>query len=185
MIYPFLSLRVVALIVGVWLVAVHALALVKSAGVRAWVRGFPRSRAAGVTLLGLDTVWAFWLVAEMDLGEFSYLRRALLIFIPVAAYLTFRFVDEFLSVRALGILLLLAAEPMVEAAFLRPEASRLLVVALAYAWAALGMFWIGMPYLLRDQIGWLQKTNSRWIAGCAAGLIYGAAVVGFAVTLRG
>lgn len=185
MIYPFLDLRTVAWIVGVLLVALHGLALVKAESVRAWLRRFPRSAGAGTTLLLVDAVWAFWLVADMDLGEFSYLRRTLMIFVPVAAYLTWRFVDEFLAVRALGMLLLLAAEPVIEAAFLRPETSRLLLVVLAYAWAVIGMFWIGMPYLLRDQIAALQKTNARWQAGCAAGLLYGIAVLGCAVTLHG
>ena len=60
--------------------------------------------------------------------------RCLLVVILVATFLTFRYVDEFLAVRALGILLLLLAEPLIEAAFLRPEAGRLLLVALAYAW---------------------------------------------------
>ena len=35
---------------------------------------------------------------------------------------------------ALGMIALLAAEPILEAAFLRPETSRLLVVVLAYVW---------------------------------------------------
>ena len=51
-----------------------------------------------------------------------------------------------------GILCLLAAEPLLEAAFLRPETSRLLVTMLAYLMIVVGLFWVTMPYLLRDQI---------------------------------
>ncbi len=79
--------------------------------------------------------------------------------------------------------LLLVAEPVLEAAFLRPETSRLLLVVLAYAWATLGMFYVGMPYLLRDQISWLQKTDARWRAACLAGLAYGVAVLICSATL--
>lgn len=184
MIYPFLSLRAVAWVVGVALVASHVLALVRAGMVRAWLRGFPRSMAAGVALLAADTAWTLWLVSTMDLGEFSYLRRGLLVFIPVAAFLTYRFVEEFLAVRALGMLLLLMAEPVLEAAFLRPEASRLLLVTLAYAWVVAGMFWIGMPYLFRDQAAWAQRSDARWKAASLAGIVYGIAVLGCAATLR-
>lgn len=173
MVYPFLSLRAVALIVGVLLIALHGLAIAQSHSVRPWLKNLPRSMSAGTVLLALDALWAFLLIYFMDLGEFSHLRKPLLILIPIAAVLTYKFVDEFLAVRALGILLLLAAEPLLEAAFLRPETSRLLLVSLAYAWAVLGMFWVGMPYLLRDQIEWVGKTETRWKIACGAGLFYG------------
>src|SRR6188768_3805968 len=50
------------------------------------------------------------LVASMDLGEFSTWRRMLKIGTPIAAVLLWMFVEEFLAVRALGMLVLLAAE---------------------------------------------------------------------------
>lgn len=181
MIYTFVSLRGVGLVVGLLLIALHSLAIVRPRHVRPWLSALPRSKAVGTVLLALDAIWAFLLIYFMDLGEFSHLRGKLLIVIPVAGVLTFLFVDEFLAVRTLGILLLLAAEPLLEATFLRPESSRLLLVALAYAWIVLGMFWVGMPYLLRDQIAWVQKSDSRWRLACEAGLIYGIAV--FAASL--
>ena len=33
---------------------------------------------------------------------------------------------------------------------------------LAYAWIIAGMFFVGMPYLLRDWITWLTQKPSRW-----------------------
>jgi len=64
------------------------------------------------------------------MGEFSGFRRPLLIALPIGYVLVLRFVDEFLAVRALGILCLLAAEPLLGAAFLRYETSRLVVTVL-------------------------------------------------------
>ena len=119
----------------------------------------------------------------LDLGEFENLRRPILILIPVGWFLTIRYVDEFLAVRSLGILFLLAAEPLLEAAFLRPEQSRLLLTLLAYLWVVLGMFWIGMPYLLRDQISWLVANPTRWNIAVGAGLVYGLAIVLLGVTV--
>lgn len=182
MIYPFVDLRTIGWIVGLLLIVTHALALLHGAGVRALLQSFPRSRVAGVALLGVDALWAFLMMLNMDLGEFSGFRNGLLLLIPIAAVLTITYVDEFLAVRALGILLLLVAEPVLEAAFLRPEMSRLLLVVLAYAWVVFGMFYVGSPYLLRDHLAWLQKTEGRWKAAAGGGLVYGAAVLIFALT---
>lgn len=176
MIYNF-DLRPVGFVVGIGLIAAHVIAIVHGSTVRAWLHGFPRSKTAGRALLTLDAAWVFWLVAMMDLGEFTNYRTGLMILVPVAYFLSLKFVDEFLAVRALGMLLLLLAEPLLEAAFLHPETSRLLLVVLAYAWVVLGMFWVGMPYLMRDQIAWLLKSETRWKACGFLGLIYGAAVL--------
>lgn len=176
MIYNF-DLRSVGFIVGIALIALHLVAIVNGETVRGWLRAFPRSKPAGIALLTAAAAWAFWLVATMDLGEFTHYRPMLKILVPVAWFLSWKFVDEFLSVRALGMLALLIAEPVLEAAFLRPEQSRLLLVVLAYVWILFGMFWIGMPYLLRDQIAWLLKSDARWRACGFAGLFYGAAVL--------
>jgi hypothetical protein len=119
----------------------------------------------------------------MDLGEFAQFRTWLQIGVPIVFILTIFFVDEFLSVRALGIMALLAAEPILSSAFLRPETARLLVVILAYVWLTLGLFWVGMPYLLRDQITWITKTGSRFKAVTVAGLTYAVVVLVCAVVI--
>lgn len=180
MIYNF-DLRLVGFVVGIALIAAHLVAMVHGKTVRGWLKAFPRSKTMGFALLAVDAVWAFWLVATMDLGEFTDYRTALMVLVPAAFFLSLNFVDEFLSVRALGMLLLLLAEPVLEAAFLRPETSRLLLVVLAYAWIVAGMFWVGMPYLMRDQITWLLKSEMRWKAGGILGVAYGAAVLVCAV----
>ena len=129
--YPF-SLKTVGLLVGLLLTASHAFALARPEETRRWLAGFPRSRAAGVACW--RSIWSgrsCW-CTQMDWGEFYYLRTPMLIALPVFFYLTLRFVDEFLAARALGILALLAAAPLLDAAFLQPPVSRLLVVVLAY-----------------------------------------------------
>ncbi len=116
----------------------------------------------------------------MEMGEFSSFRRPLLIALPIGSALVLWFVEEFLAVRALGILCLLAAEPLLEAAFFRYEASRLLVTVFSYLLIVAGLIWVMMPYLLRDQIDWIARSNVRWhtIHGIAA--TFGAAILIFA-----
>lgn len=184
MIYS-LSLQTVGWVVGLLLLAVHLVALIQPQGVQALLRRFPRSREMGAVLWTASAVWAFFLVATIDLGEFSSMRAIFLAIIVAGYFLTLFFVEEFLAVRALGMLLLLAAEPLLESAFLRPETSRLLLSVLAYAWATLGIFWVGKPYLLRDQIGWITRAPWRWRVAAVGGLLYGAAVLIAAITQYG
>ncbi len=176
MIYS-LKLETALTLVGLWLLAIHGLALLKGPAVKAWLKTFPRSKAMGTLLLVGATAWAWWLIVTIDLGEFTNWRDRVKVIIPVAAILTYLYADEFLAVRALGMIVLLAAEPLLEAAFMRPEMSRLFMVTLVYVWITLALFWVGMPYTLRDQIAWVTASDSRWRLATFAGLAYGALLV--------
>jgi hypothetical protein len=178
-----LSLHTAGLIVGFLLLAGHVIALVRPEQTKGWLTKFPRSKPLGIGLLAVVSLWALWLVSNMDLGEFSQYRTWLQIGVPIAFVLTLIFVDEFLAVRALGMLALLAAEPVLSAAFLRPEISRLLLVILAYVWLTLGLFWVGMPYILRDQIDWITKNGGRFRTLTLAGLMYGLVLLVCAVAI--
>ncbi len=183
MIYS-LDLKTALLTVGLLLIAGHAFALLQPNATRNFLRELPRSRAMGFVLLLVVTIWAWLLAANIDLGEFSNWRPTLKVFIPVAAVLTWLFVEEFLAARCLGMLVLLAAEPLLESAFLRPEMSRLFLVTLVYVWVSFALFWIGMPYTLRDQIAWVSKSDGRWKATALAGLGYGTILLATIGTLQ-
>ncbi len=176
MIYQF-SLQAVGIVVGSALIAGHGFGLLKPQACFKALKEFPRNKVVGFVLATIAGLWALWLMATMDLGEFSRLRNLLVILIPVTWFLAIKFVDEFLAVRALGFVALLAAAPLLDSAFLQPQISRLLLVVLAYVWATKGIFWVGMPYLLRDQISWATGNASRWQIMMAAGIAYGVAVL--------
>ena len=172
-----LPLQLTGLALGILLLLAHAWALFRETSVKAWATTFPRSRAAATVLLAIAAVWSFLLVREIDLGEFSGLRMVMLGAIVVGAVLSWIYVPEFLAVRALGMVLLLAAEPLLESAVLRTEPSRLLVAVVAYGWVIAGLFFVGMPYLLRDAINWLTAAPIRWKAACIGGIAWGAATI--------
>jgi hypothetical protein len=177
-----LSLQTAGFFAGVFLVLIGLAGLIRPAASQMAARQLPRSRVAGFVLLTIAFFWSFWLLATMEMGEFSSFRKPLLIIMPIGFLLILRFVDEFLAARALGILFLLAAEPLLDAAFFRSETSRLLVTVLAYLLIVAGLFWVTMPYLLRDQINWSARTTSRWRLTHALALLYGAAILACAVT---
>ena len=167
---------------GALLVLISLPGFVRPALIQGGLRRLPRSRVAGVALLTVVLVWAFWLLATMEMGEFSSFRRPLLLILPIGYLLVIRFVDEFLAVRALGIVCLLAAEPLLEAAFFRYETSRLLVTVLAYLLIIAGLFWVTMPYLLRDQINWITRSIVRWRGIHMCTVAYGLALLACAFT---
>ncbi|RFC45139.1 MAG: hypothetical protein DVB28_000693 [Verrucomicrobia bacterium] len=172
MIYS-LTLETALLVVGIALVTGHLAALSFGSFVQRHLRAFPRSVPSGVLLFVAAAGWFAGLVAFTDLGEFSSMRSKFLLFTVVGAGLMLRFVQEFLSVRALGMLLLLAAEPLLEACWMRQETGRLWLVGLVYGWIVAGLFFIGTPYVLRDAIHWASAAGWRWKAVCISGIAYG------------
>jgi hypothetical protein len=176
MIYDF-SLRTVGLVAGLGLLAAHAFALLWTDWTIGKLREFPRSYPVGVFLFLLAAAWAFWLAATMDLGEFSPNRTLICGAILAAAVMVPLFAEEFLAVRAVGILALLAAEPLLGAAFLRPEQTRLLLVILAYGWAVAGLVFVGAPYTMRDALQWVSRSPGRFRLVAWAGVAYGTLLI--------
>src|SRR5207244_8570938 len=169
------------IIAGAFLILISLPGLVKPdlAGV---AQRFPRSRVAGVILLTICLAWTFWLLATIQMGEFSAFRRPLLIALPIGYVLALSFVEEFLAIRALGILCLLAAEPLLDAAFLRYETSRLLLTVFAYLLIVAGLFWVAIADRLRDQINWTARSVFRWRCLHVIALVYGCVILRFTFT---
>src|SRR5262245_6684502 len=176
-----LSLHTAGVITGAFLVLVGVLGLLNPAFAQV-VKLFPRSRTAGVVLLTICLAWTMWLLVTIQMGEFAGFRRPLLIALPIGYVLALFFVNEFLAVRALGILCLLAAEPLLDAAFLRYETSRLLVTVFAYLLIIAGLFWVAIPYVLRDQINWSARSVFRWRCLHLIALVYVCVILKFAFT---
>jgi hypothetical protein len=168
------SLRLSALIVGCILLAGHAWALASPSAASTALRRFPRSRVAGIALMALAGAWSYFHLSYMHMGEFFTWRAKLQLVTLVGTPLMCLYVKEFLAVRALGANLLLAAGILLSSAFLKdPWMLKLPVPLLAYAWIVAALFWVGMPWLLRDQIAWLTSYPSRLRIAAAIGLVYG------------
>jgi hypothetical protein len=185
--YEHLSLFTIGLILAVWLIGSHALMLAKPAMVQGFLKKFPRNQILGQILLGIGLAWFWLLIAPenmglisslaMDLGEFNGAKPMLRILVPVSMFLVATSVRDFLAVRALGVVGLMVASPLLESAFLKDPSSRLLVPAYAYALLTASMFWVGMPYLFRDAVNWATADSKRWTLLSLAGLGYGVATL--------
>lgn len=176
-----IPLKGTGIVLGVLLLAVHLVALLKSETTQSFLKQFPRNYKWGVVLLSIDFAWSMLIMSNMDMGEFFNLRTKFLFVLPVAFVLVLIFVKEFLAVRALGALMLLVSGPVLTAAFLQPPASRVLVPILAYAWIIAGMYFVGMPFLMRDWVNWVTQTTGRWKLATLGGVAYGAVMLVVAV----
>ena len=178
---PGIPLKLIGILVGLWLIASHVFALLKPEVVKPWLKAFPRNEKIGTVLVIIAFAWSLVIWSCMDLGEFFKIERLVQLFIVAMCFGVIVYVKEFLAVRALGFLMILAAAPMLESAFLKEPQSRLLLVAFAYLIAVKGMFWVGMPYLMRDQIKWILVKENRYKMGAIAGAAYGLVMVVCAV----
>jgi len=52
----------------------------------------------------------------------------------------------------------------------------------AYVLIIAGLFWVAIPYVLRDQINWSTRNVVRWRCLHAIALIYGGVILAFAFT---
>ena len=170
---PGLDLKLVGIVIGAWLILSHGYALMNFEKLKPVLEKFPRNYNVGVPLLVIAFIWTFMVWSSMDLGEFWKMEKAVQVILVVGCFAMAFYVKDFISVRAVGLLMILAAAPMLISAFQQPPITRLLLVFIAYVMIVKGMFWVGKPYLMRDQIAWVVADKKRWQIACGAGLAYG------------
>ena len=188
--YEKLTLSDVGWPVAIYLIVSHLFLLLKSDFSKAWLQKLPRNYNAGVIVMSIAMAW-FWLLVSpenngvfpalsalsRDLAEFNAVKPILRIAIPAFAVGMCLYVREFLFVRGLGLLALMAAGPLLQAGMFKDEPTRILIPLFAYAILTLGLFCVGMPYLFRDLINWVTAESKRWNALVGVGLLYGIAVL--------
>ncbi|MFC7338280.1 hypothetical protein ACFQY0_13885 [Haloferula chungangensis] len=189
--YEKLPLFGTGVVLGLWLIGLHVLMLVKAEAVQGFLKKFPRNNQLGQILLGIGLIW-FWLLVQptgkgalnslaMELGDFDKLKPLLRIGVPVSIVLVAISVKEFLAVRALGLLGLMVAAPLLGAAYLEDPTSRLLIPIFTYGLIIKSLYWVGMPYIFRDTVNWAIAEQGRWRMLCFGGLAYGIAVLACAL----
>ena len=119
------------------------------AAVRAGLAAFPRSKWPGWILTAACLFWVSWVIRHAALGRFEGLKPL----IPVVAVLVFAgmvwLLDELLAPRALGGLLLLVANPILNGVRWTDSAWRFVPVLVAYAWVVAGCVLMLHPWSFR------------------------------------
>jgi hypothetical protein len=171
-IYSF-TLQQVAIALGVVYLLTHGWALWRHARCRQWLLALPRHYPSGVALMTAACLWFCWLILSADLMDFAPYRNLFLVISVALAAGMILFVREFLAVRALGALLLLLANVLLDAAFLDNHCSKFVVTVIAYAYIVAGICLVASPYHLRDFLAWFYRTDRRARLGSLAGVALG------------
>lgn len=168
-----LSLANWAVALGIIIVAANAAFLAAPEAFKRWALAFPRSPTWAWILTAADLFWVAWIVLHAPLGRFENLKPLVYLAAPVAFMLIVFFMDELLAPRAAGGLLLLLANPILNAARWHPSPWRLVVTVLCYLWVVAGIVFILSPYRFRYMVEWATKTTLRMRILGAVRLLFG------------
>jgi hypothetical protein len=177
-----LSLLTILLGIGLGLPQVYG--VLKPAELATAARKFPRNLGVGIVLMLLATVWFAWNVNNEPIADFSTFKPYMLGGFIAVGILSCIFVQDFLAVRGLAVLMLLLAKLMVDTG--RPHLGEspwvLLIQGWAYVLAVVGIWFTITPWRLRDLINWATATESRTRFFSSVRLVFAAFIVFLGLT---
>jgi len=148
-----MSLSLATLLPGL-LLAVSGLSLSLNLPlVVASLKALPRSSVASLVLFGGGVLWFLVLVANMREADriIGSSNAPWVVAFAALGVLSMKYVPDFLAVRGLSILVLLAAWPLLQAAFMEYGApQRLFMVTFVFVAIAAALYLAAVPYRLRD-----------------------------------
>jgi len=159
------------------LLALGALLLWNGEPVATVAKSLPRSKRFTIITFGLAAAWFLWRVLHLGEADFGNHRNLLFIGFGAIAVSSYFVVPDFLAIRGLTILTLLASDKLLDSAFsLYDVPSRLFLVVFAYLMIVLSIWLAIAPFRVRDFFGWLFKSALR-------PRIFGAALAAYGLVL--
>ena len=174
-----LKLSTLAILLGLGVSVPQIYGLTKPKQFAAAARKFPRNLPVGIVLMLLATAWFVWNVNVEPIADFSVFKPYMMAGFTAVGILTCIFVQDFLAVRGLAVVLLLLAKLMVDTG--RPHLGATPWVLVIQVWAYLlvvaGMWFTVTPWKLRDILNWATATEDRIRIGSAIRLAFAALVL--------
>ena len=137
-------------------------------------RKLPRNLPLGIALMLLATGWFVWNVNVEPIADFSAFKPYMLAVFAAVGVGSCIFVQDFLAVRALAVLVLLLGKVMVDTG--RPhlgESPLVLVIQVwAYVFVAAGIWFTITPWKLRDLLEFATANETRVRIGSAIRLAF-------------
>ncbi len=159
-----MSLFLATLLPGLFLALLGAALLWNNSLVGSTAKALPRSNRGAWLFFGAGAVWFIWRCSHLNESDLIFFKTPVPVMIAfgVLAVLAFIYTPDFLAVRGLCVLMLLAAEPLLYAAYMEYEhPQRLLMVTAVYLGLALALYLAAAPYRLRDFLEWLFQQPAR------------------------
>jgi len=180
-----LKLSTLSILLGLGVGLPQIYGLVKPAAFAAAVRKFPRSLPWGVALVAFGTLWFLWNLSLESLADFATYKNVLFMLFAAVGLGTCIFVQDFLAVRGLAIVLLLLAKLMVDTG--RPALPQthwvLVIQTWAYVLVVAGIWFTISPWRLRDFLVWGTANEWRIKVGCGLRLAFGLFVAALGLTI--
>ena len=159
-----MSLLLATLLPGLFLATLGISLLINNSAMQSTFKALPRSRTGAAVFFGGGALWFLyivWNLSAADLVIFSTPQPWVVIFSMLAAG-AFFYVPDFLAVRGLCVLTLLAGWPLLMAAYMEyDKPQRLLMVSAVFVAVSLAIYLGAVPYRLRDFFRWLFSTPGR------------------------
>jgi len=180
-----MSLFLATLFLGLFFAVFGALLVLNLPLVVATLRAMPRSTTASYVLFGGGVLWFLVLVGNMSDADriFGSSNAPWVLGFAALGALSLKYVPDFLAVRGLSVLILLAAWPLLRAAFMHYEVpQRLFMVSGVFVAIGVALYLAAVPYRMRDFLQWLFARPGR-ARGLGAGfLAYGLLLIAVAFT---
>ncbi len=179
------NLSILAVVLGLGFALPQLYGLFKPAEAGAALRRFPRSLPWGYVLMLIATGWFLYNLSQESIADFASYKNVLFAGFAAVGIGSCIFVQDFLAVRGLAVVLLLLAKLMVDTG--RPYLAQTQWVLLFQAWAyvlvLLGMWLTISPWRLRNMLDWDTANENRFRKTCGIRLAFGlfVAVLGLTV----
>ncbi|MCM2274823.1 MAG: hypothetical protein NDI75_08545 [Candidatus Didemnitutus sp.] len=180
-----MSLFLATLLPGLVLALLGVLLVAGGPRVSSTAKALPRSQRGAWLFFGLGAVWFLWRISRLGEADLIFVQNPwpVMLAFGTLAVLAFIYAPDFLAVRGLSVLTLLAAEPLLYAAYMEwDKPQRLLMVSAVYLAIAAAIYLAAAPYRLRDFFDWLFRQPGRPRILGAVLLVYGLATAVAAFT---
>lgn len=158
-----MSLFLATLLPGLFIVLLGGLLLWNNNKVGAIARALPRSNRGAWLFFGTGALWFLWRVSQLGESDLIFFQAPLPVVLAFAilTVLAFIYTPDFLAVRGLCVLMLLAAEPLLYAGYMVFQWQVYPYKIAVYVGLGLALYLAAAPYRLRDFFEWLFRQPSR------------------------
>ena len=126
------------------------------------LKAFPRHRPTAIITMLVGGGWFLFKISQLGQSDFGDYKNILLVLFGATLVGSILYVRDFLAVRGVAIIILLAANTGLKAAFgLYDIPERLLLVTVLYVLITASLVYGIMPYHMRETMNWFGAGPAR------------------------